>query len=136
MTVARSSVLAAMIAIAAVPARSAELEPVSPDKMPSLAWEIAMQVMKCWIPAGTKSDDIVVLDIRLNPDGSLAQPPQLNLKRADAALPSPDATAAAIRAVEHCAPYELPAGLYERWKDQKVTFDPTELRYEGITTSP
>ena len=129
------SVLAAMISFAAMPARSSELELVSPNKMPSLAWAVASQVMRCWTP-DMKSHDIVVLDIHLKRDGTLAQPPQLNLTRSDSTLPSPDATAAAMRAVVHCAPYQLPDSLYERWKDQTVTFDPTMLRYEGIGTSP
>jgi len=93
----RSPVLAAMISFAAIPARSAELELVSPHEMPSLARAVTSQVMRCWAP-GVKNHDIVVLDIHLKRDGSLAQPPQLNLTRAGSASPLPEAIAAAMRA--------------------------------------
>jgi hypothetical protein len=79
----------------------------------------------CWSPP--KGHDIVVLTVHLNRDGTLAKPPQLDLTGADATLPSADATAAAMRAVEHCAPYKLPADLYERWRIQTLRFDPTNM---------
>jgi len=77
-----------------------------------------------------KGHDIVVLIVRLNRDGTLAQPPQLDLAEPDATLPSPDETKAAMRAVESCAPYKLPADMYDRWKIQKLTFDPSAMLHD------
>lgn len=83
-----------------------------------------------------KSGDIVVLDIHLNRDGTLAQPPQINLSRTGSTLPSQAATAAAMRAVEHCAPYTLPDAFYEKWKDQTVTFNSAQIQYESGLSTP
>jgi len=122
----RSSGLFLIAVALTISAAAAAPAQVSQGATMSLAGAIASQMVMCWNPPG-KSHDIVVLTVHLNRDGTLAQPPQLDLTGADATLPSAEATASAMRAVEHCAPYKLPADLYERWRNQTVRFDPSYM---------
>lgn len=87
-------------------------------------------VTSCWnvLPgAGNMERISVELVIKLNPDGTLASPPEL-YKRPT--TPGAQATAeSAIRAVINCAPYKmLQARTYPVWKDMILTFDPSEFR--------
>ena len=84
--------------------------------------------MTCWKPApGLKKTDIVVLDIHLNRNGTLAGPPKLNPEKTGMPLPPPVVIDAAKHAVERCAPYKLPPDQYGKWKVQRVTFNPSML---------
>ncbi len=67
---------------------------------------------------------IVNMRIFLNPDGSVAQSPQV---LGDSGSGNPywgAAVDAARRAVYVCAPYKLPADRYGQWRDFTITFDP------------
>ena len=88
------------------------------------------QIMACWSPpvGAPKGADLVVdFDLLLNPDGSVAQPPQLTANsRAAAGDPYARAAAeAARRAIYTCAPYKLPAEQIRTMaRNQSVPFRP------------
>ncbi|MBY0532571.1 MAG: hypothetical protein K2P86_11435 [Xanthobacteraceae bacterium] len=86
-------------------------------------------VQKCWnvLPgAGNMESVVVVLRIRLNPDGTLAAQPQLVTP-----ITSPVMRAmadSAVRAVTTCAPFKmLRPQTYPVWKDMEVGFDSREM---------
>jgi outer membrane biosynthesis protein TonB len=86
-------------------------------------------VQKCWnvLPgAGSMESVVVVLRIRLNPDGTLASQPQLITPITS---PIMRATAeSAVRAVVTCAPFKmLRPNTYPVWKDMEVGFDSREM---------
>jgi len=91
------------------------------------------EIYKCWSPpvgAPHAEDMIVAFDLYLNPDGSVAQPPQLTANSTAAAAGSPYARAAAEaarRAIFTCAPYKLPAERYSQWRAVTFTFDPRDM---------
>jgi len=91
------------------------------------------QIAQCWSPpAGAANADrlIPVFRLFLNPDGSVAQPPQLSADSASAAASDPymrAAAEAARRAIYTCAPYKLPAEKYGIWRDITVDFDPRKM---------
>ena len=89
------------------------------------------QIAQCWnVPAGAPHPEqlIVTLRVFLNPDGSVAQPPQLTGNSAAEGNPYMQAAAdAAKRAIFVCAPYKLPADRYSLWRDIEVTFDPRQM---------
>ena len=94
---------------------------------------VRLQIQSCWsLPAGARDAEglIVRLRIFLNPDGSLARPPQIvNRDRLD--VPGQDffrtAAESAVRAVRKCEPLIMPANKYELWRDMVLTFDPREM---------
>jgi hypothetical protein len=81
------------------------------------------QIEACWSPpvtAARPSQFVVDVEISLNPDGSIAQPPRMVGDSAAAAPHDPTirAVADALRnAIYSCAPYKLPADLYSQWRD-------------------
>jgi len=87
------------------------------------------QITQCWTPlagAPDASQLIVTFRLFLNPDGSIAQPPQLSGSSASSGG-NPYARAAAEaarRAIYTCAPYRLPVDRYNEWRDISFTFDP------------
>lgn len=86
-------------------------------------------VQSCWnvLPgAGNLERVAVELRIMLNPDGTLAAPPQVYSRPT---TPGAQATAeSAIRAVINCAPYKmLQAKTYPVWKDMILNFDPNDM---------
>jgi outer membrane biosynthesis protein TonB len=91
------------------------------------------QISQCWTaPVGAPHPEqlIVEMEVFLNPDGSVAQPPQLTADSASAASGNPfmrAAADAAKRAIYVCAPYKLPADRYSLWRDITVTFDPRQM---------
>lgn len=91
------------------------------------------QIAQCWsAPIGSPHPErlIVALEVFLNPDGSVAQPPQLDANSAAAAASDPfmrAAAEAAKRAIVVCAPYKLPSDRYQTWRDLDVTFDPRKM---------
>ena len=83
----------------------------------------------CWsIPAGV--DDAATLKVsvkfQLDRSGMLQGRPQVV---AGGAASGPGRTAAesAVRAVQKCAPFNLPAEKYETWAEVVVNFDPSDM---------
>ena len=73
---------------------------------------------------------IVVIDLTLNPDGSVAQRPQLESESASEEARDPYVRAAAdaaLRAIHVCAPYKLPPDRYADWRDSQVRFSPRDI---------
>lgn len=92
------------------------------------------QIQPCWSPpVGAPHPErlIVSFDLFLNPDGSVAQPPQLTGDSASAASRDPfvqAAAEAARRAIYTCAPFKLPADRYKEWKEiNPFIFDPRNM---------
>lgn len=95
---------------------------------------IRVQIQQCWIvPAGARYAENLAVEIRifLQPDGSLARPPEI-VDRSRMGMPGEEAfrTAAesAIRAIHKCEPFRnLPPEKYERWRDLEINFDPRNM---------
>ncbi|HUJ03818.1 MAG TPA: hypothetical protein VLW75_09295 [Rhizomicrobium sp.] len=92
------------------------------------------QIAQCWSPpvgAPRAQDLIVDFDLFLNPDGSVAQPPQLTGDSVSAAASNPYTRAAADaakRAIYECAPYKLPSDRYSQWREiNPFHFDPRQM---------
>ncbi|KAB2919686.1 MAG: cell envelope integrity protein TolA [Hyphomicrobiaceae bacterium] len=67
----------------------------------------------------------VKMRLRFNPDGRLSAPPQVtNQQNTPYFLAVSDS---AVRAVQACEPFPLPAPKYEYWKDMILTFKPTDM---------
>ncbi len=90
-------------------------------------------IAQCWNPpVGAPHPErlIPVFRLFLNPDGSVAQPPQLAADSAAAAAGDPfmrAAAEAARRAIYTCAPYKLPADKYNVWRVINFDFDPSKM---------
>lgn len=87
------------------------------------------QIAQCWSPpvgAPNAQELVVDYDLFLNPDGSIAQPPQLVGNSASASSPyARAAQEAARRAIYTCQPYKLPADRYSQWREiNPFHFDP------------
>jgi hypothetical protein len=89
------------------------------------------QVQACWNlpPDAPRIDRLAVdFDVFLNPDGSLARPPQLAGEQAQRAPHDPElrvAAEATRHAIYACAPYHLPADQYAQWREiTPLHFDP------------
>jgi hypothetical protein len=93
------------------------------------------QIEQCmnWglVASAPNAQNIVVsVDLTLNPDGSVAQRPQLESESASEAAQDPyvrAAAEAAMRAIHVCAPYKLPAERYADWRDSVVRFSPRDI---------
>jgi outer membrane biosynthesis protein TonB len=92
------------------------------------------QIQPCWSPpVGAPHPErlIVSFDLFLNPDGSVAQPPQLTADSETAATRDPFVKAAADaarRAIYTCAPFKLPADRYQEWREiNPFIFDPRNM---------
>jgi flagellar biosynthesis GTPase FlhF len=86
---------------------------------------LVSRVRGCWtVPPGARDADLSVrIRFRLNPDGSIAGPPEVENWNAD---PLFDATArSAVAALMECQNYsDLPRDRYELWKDNTLDFNP------------
>ena len=83
----------------------------------------------CWsIPAGV--DDAAMLKVsvrfRLDPSGTLEGRPEV-IAGGAAAGPGRTAAESAVRAVQKCAPFTLPADKYDSWAEVVVNFDPSDM---------
>jgi hypothetical protein len=95
---------------------------------------IQSKIRPCWNPpigAPNANDLVVDFDLVLNPDGTIARPPQLTPTSA-AAMGNPYTRAAAdaaSRAIYQCAPYNnLPAKRYDEWHEiNPFHFDPRQM---------
>lgn len=92
------------------------------------------QIAQCWSPplGAPRADELVVdFDLFLNPDGTVARPPQLDANSAAAAAGDAytrAAAEAARRAIYKCAPYKLPAERYDQWREiNPFHFDPRQM---------
>ncbi len=87
------------------------------------------QIERCWSPpVGAPHPErlVVSFDLFLNPDGSVAQPPQSLDNSDDPYFRA--AKEAAVRAIYTCAPYKLPGERYAQWKEIKpFIFDPRQM---------
>lgn len=85
------------------------------------------QIKPCWSPpVGAPHPVIVDFRVFLNPDGSVAQPPQLLATLSDPYFSA--AADAARRAIYTCAPYRLPADRYSQWREiSDFHFDPSQM---------
>ena len=98
-----------------------------------LANALKNQIAQCWNPpVGAPHPEQLVpwFRIFLNPDGSVAQPPQLAADSAAQAASDPfmrAAAEAARRAIYTCAPYKLPADKYSTWRDFTIDFNPKNM---------
>jgi outer membrane biosynthesis protein TonB len=82
------------------------------------------QVQRCWDTATVipprREEGIVDFDLFLNPDGSVAQAPQLTGSSASDVASDPYTRAAADaarRAIIECQPYKLPPDRYADWRE-------------------
>jgi outer membrane biosynthesis protein TonB len=97
---------------------------------------LSSQIATCWhtdalVGAPHPERLIVDFDLFLNPDGSVARPPQLAADSAAAAANDPyvrAAAEAARRAIVECQPYKLPANEYSAWREiNPFHFDPRAM---------
>ncbi|MEM9289288.1 MAG: hypothetical protein AAGA36_13205 [Pseudomonadota bacterium] len=93
------------------------------------------QVAKCWnLPLGAKGIEKmrVTVNVLLGPDGNLVGAPTLDsydqrrMNRSGEAAFNAFALSA-MRAVQKCAPYELPQARYAEWKALRLNFDPSQM---------
>lgn len=92
------------------------------------------QIAQCWSPpiGAPRAEELIVdFDLFLNPDGSVAQTPQLTASSAANASSDPytrAAAEAARRAIAECQPYKLPADRYSQWREiNPFHFDPSKM---------
>lgn len=92
---------------------------------------IRAQIERCWnAPAGASYAEtlIVRIQIYLRPDGSLARLPKILDERRMAQDQFFRAAAeAARRAVQRCAPLDLPRENYDVWREVVLNFDPSRM---------
>lgn len=94
---------------------------------------LTTQIERCWsIPSGAPYAEelIVALRIRLNQDGSLISAPEIVDQVKYRTSPNRYyrvAVESAVRAVQRCAPYELPVDKYDAWRVVLINFDPRRL---------
>jgi colicin import membrane protein len=81
------------------------------------------QIRTCYTPpVQAAGDEVPVVEVRLNLDGSLAQEPKVVRGN-----PGSLNAQAALRAMKRCAPFYIPASFAHRhsqWKVMQVAFEP------------
>lgn len=83
----------------------------------------------CWsIPAGVDDADTLKVSVRfhLDPSGQLQDRPQV-VKGGASSGPGRTAAESAVRAVQKCAPFNLPSDKYDTWSEIVVNFDPSDM---------
>ena len=96
----------------------------------TLEQAIRAQIAPCWNPpigGADVADMTAALRIRLNPDGTVAAPPEFVSQTGATAGNQAYARAfveTARRAVLRCAPLQLPADLFPYWREFELNFDP------------
>lgn len=99
----------------------------------SLRDAMRSQIERCWIvPAGARDAGKLTIRIRifLNRDGSLARPPEImDRSRMNKAGQEFWRAAAegARRAVQKCAPLDLPREHFDIWRVTELTFEPGKM---------
>jgi len=111
--------------------RVASLSPIQVNGLSAL---IASQVKPCYtIPAGGAGIETIIskVRLRLKPDGSIKVAPEVVSNSGVNGGNQPylrQMNEAAIRALQRCAPYKLPADLYEGgWEDINFNFRPQQI---------
>ena len=97
----------------------------SASEIAFIAGLIRQSVIRCNnVIAGREQIDtpVVQIEVRLRPDGSLADAPQVTSSGSNSPI-FRDAVDAALRAIVNCAPYALPPDKYEIWGHMRLTFD-------------
>lgn len=83
----------------------------------------------CWnIPAGVDDAELLRVSVRFKLDrsGELDGRPEVVSGGASSG-PGRTAAESAVRAVQKCAPFNLPADKYDTWAEVVVNFDPSEM---------
>jgi hypothetical protein len=84
------------------------------------------QIARCWRPPPGPPDpgQTATFKLVLNPDGSVARPPQVSDTTATGD-PTKSVEAEAVRrAIYTCAPYSLPVRRYKEWRVTTLVFNP------------
>jgi hypothetical protein len=83
-------------------------------------------VQSKWNPDDRGTSALVKIRLRFNPNGTLADAPQImNPQNTAYFLTVRDS---AIKAVQACEPFPLPSANYELWKDIILNFDPNDMQ--------
>lgn len=83
----------------------------------------------CWsIPAGVDDAETLKVSVKfhLDPSGQLQDRPQV-VKGGASSGPGRTAAESAVRAVQKCAPFNLPSDKYDTWSEIVVNFDPSDM---------
>lgn len=112
--------------VAALGAASGSAQKLSPSLRDALVGMLQQQIERCYSapPGAAQGVVLPVLDIRLNPDGSLSTEPRI--MRGGASSVDQSIAQAALRAVRRCAPYHIPATYapyYNDWKAINAEFE-------------
>ncbi len=99
---------------------------LSPSLRDALIGMLTSQIERCYSapPGAAQGVVLPMLDIRLNPDGSLSTEPRI--MRGGANSVDQSIAQAALRAVRRCAPYKIPAQYapyYNDWKAINAEFE-------------
>ncbi|MEF2551159.1 hypothetical protein VQ042_07245 [Aurantimonas sp. A2-1-M11] len=87
------------------------------------------QIQRCWSPPSGVSEAgslRISIQMRLDPTGNLEARPEI-IGGGGGSMIERVAGEAALRAVQRCAPYNLPAEKYDTWADVVVNFDPSQM---------
>lgn len=111
---------------AALGAATGTSQRLSPSLRDALVGMLQQQIERCYSAPPGASQGVVLpmLDIRLNPDGTLTTEPRIMRGGANAVDQS--IAQAALRAVRRCAPYKIPtqyAPYYNDWKAINAEFE-------------
>ena len=112
--------------VAALGAAAGNAQRLSPSLRDALVGMLQQQIERCYSapPGAAQGVVLPVLDIRLNPDGSLSTEPRI--MRGGASSVDQSIAQAALRAVRRCAPYRIPATYapyYNDWKAINAEFE-------------
>lgn len=112
--------------VAALGAATGNAQRLSPSLRDALVGLLQQQIERCYSapPGAAQGVVLPVLDIRLNPDGSLSTEPRI--MRGGASSVDQSIAQAALRAVRRCAPYRIPATYapyYNDWKAINAEFE-------------
>lgn len=83
----------------------------------------------CWsIPAGVDDAETLKVSVRFHLDrsGALQDRPEI-IKGGASSGPGRTAAESAVRAVQKCAPFNLPTDKYDSWSEVVVNFDPSDM---------
>jgi colicin import membrane protein len=93
---------------------------------------ITQVIESCVIPNWTvlsggasAQETVVKIRLRFNKDGTLRAPPEITNPQGTPYFRA--ISESALRAVQHCEPYNLPRSLYEHWKDIIMNFSPRDM---------
>lgn len=93
------------------------------------------QVQRCWTPplgARDAAQMRVRVSVLLGPDGAVIGTPTLDPADRRRMQRSSETvfrvfTESAVRAIQQCAPFELPKARYNEWRSLRLNFDPSQM---------